>query len=507
MHAGRDAKQLRHSELYQYDDLNRLVGFARGTLNSTNDAITGTPSRNQGWDLDALGNWDDVTTDGTAEGRTHNFQNQLTDIGSTSLNYDANGIMTTDQNGYTLVYDAWNRLVRVEDGANTIASYGFDGLGRRITEGSTELYYSDQWQVLEERDAAGAVLTWYVWSALDTDTLVLRAQDINGDGAFAMSEWMISIQDANNNVVSVTSAVNGLPLERYEYDPYGKVSVLDTNWAADADGISDVGSIYLYQNLRFDPVTGWYHTDHREYNPYLGRWNRPDPHPAGPYVQGMNPVQFVGSNPVNRTDPSGLLPFMITPAAPGFPVPTPQAPPSPPSPAQPSDTRWKNKRPLTSAEKDQLKISICVMIKAGLINPELRDRLNNVIDGVIQVADPVSKNGPLGETKSFSIILSSGVVNNPIFGPSVIIHEFTHWDANVLTNALYNFLENIGADALSVPAINGNSVLTGLNALANQIIDRKTGRSKLDDLYCDCGDHSRCKNSPCTQPSTQPANH
>jgi YD repeat-containing protein len=36
---------------------------------------------------------------------------------------------------YTLTYDAWNRLVKVEDGSDpveTVAEYRYDGLGRRI---------------------------------------------------------------------------------------------------------------------------------------------------------------------------------------------------------------------------------------------------------------------------------------------------------------------------------------------------------------------------------------
>lgn len=53
--------------------------------------------------------------------------------------YDANGNLTADGNGNTYVYDAWNRLVKVNNNGTTIAAYGYDGLDRRITEthGST----------------------------------------------------------------------------------------------------------------------------------------------------------------------------------------------------------------------------------------------------------------------------------------------------------------------------------------------------------------------------------
>ena len=62
-------------------------------------------------------------------------------------------------------YDAWNRLVSVREPDGTlVARYEYDGLGRRIvaqagtasvpvaaTAPVRDLYYSQGWQVLEER--------------------------------------------------------------------------------------------------------------------------------------------------------------------------------------------------------------------------------------------------------------------------------------------------------------------------------------------------------------------
>jgi len=69
-----------NSELYHasgaaggYDALNRLTGFARGTLSDSNaDGVmdtVATATRSQDWQLDALGNWDTVTMDGMAQTR------------------------------------------------------------------------------------------------------------------------------------------------------------------------------------------------------------------------------------------------------------------------------------------------------------------------------------------------------------------------------------------------------------------------------------------------------
>ena len=199
------------SELYTYDNLNRLTSFARGTLNSTATGMTGTPTGTESWGLDAVGNWDSDTVDGSATTRTNSDQNQVKTVttpgggGDTTatLGYDANGNTTTDQTGQQYAYDAWNRLVTTKDTSGaTLVTYGYDAEGRRVTEvrpdtgtgtsSSTTLTYSDRWQVLDERTAttsseggggcgcgcggSGTTDTafQYVWSPFYVDDLVAR---------------------------------------------------------------------------------------------------------------------------------------------------------------------------------------------------------------------------------------------------------------------------------------------------------------------------------------------
>src|SRR5262249_16603852 len=111
-----------NSELYHangssngYDQLNRLTNFTRGALNSSNDTISRpatTADHSASWTLDALGNWTGSSTDGASTSRTNNAQNQVTQLGAATLGYDTNGNTTTDDQGHTLIYDAWNRLVQ-----------------------------------------------------------------------------------------------------------------------------------------------------------------------------------------------------------------------------------------------------------------------------------------------------------------------------------------------------------------------------------------------------------
>jgi YD repeat-containing protein len=196
-------------EVYAYDKLNQVTSFQRGTLNGTKTGVNGAPSRTQEWDYDPVGNWDSLTTDGgIPQTRSANRQNEITSIGgATTPTYDANGNMTGDETGKQFVYDAWNRLVKVKDsGGNTLATYGYDAQGYRVTSTAggttTDLYYSSEWQVLEEQ-VGSAVKAHYVWSPVYIDAMVLRDRDADENSGNGLEERLWVQQDANWNVTAL----------------------------------------------------------------------------------------------------------------------------------------------------------------------------------------------------------------------------------------------------------------------------------------------------------------
>jgi hypothetical protein len=64
------------------------------------------------------------------------------------------------------VYDAWNRLVTVKDGSTNVIDNAYDALTRRtlknvyaagVLDYTRHYYYSDSWQILEERKDTATV--------------------------------------------------------------------------------------------------------------------------------------------------------------------------------------------------------------------------------------------------------------------------------------------------------------------------------------------------------------
>ncbi|MFO0935124.1 MAG: RHS repeat-associated core domain-containing protein [Gemmataceae bacterium] len=277
------------NETFSYDNLNQLTGF-------------GTTGTTKSWDYDALGNWDGVTTNGSTQTRTANAQNEITSIsGATTPTYDVSGNMTKDETGKQYVYDAWNRLVKVKDsGGTTIATYAYDAITRRVSETAssvtTDLYYSSQWQVLEERVGGNAVKS-YVWSPVYVDAMVARDRDTDANGS--LDERLYVMHDANFNVTGLVNT-SGTVVERFTYDPYGTATIRNGSWSTTTD--TYVWQ-YLHQGGRLSGQSGLYSFRNREYSPTLGRWVTID---STFYNSGNNLYEYNNDNPIRYVDFAGL---------------------------------------------------------------------------------------------------------------------------------------------------------------------------------------------------------
>lgn len=283
----------------RYDGLNQLTAFSRGELTDSNsdgflDEVS-SPDREQSWAFDGLGNFTSVSTDGTPESRSHDFQNRLIEKGSDSMTYDAAGNMTTDETGRTFSYDAWNRPVAV----NETARYSYDALNRRITEGDHVFYYSTSWQVIEERiDTTNAYQ--YVWSPVYIDALSARLL-YSGEALDQLDQTIYALQDVNWNIVALTDDTGDV-LARITYDPYGRFELYDqTSGFEEANEVNPW--LYFHQGGRWDATSELFHFRNRDYSPTLMRWVEQDK--AG-FADGSNFYRYVSDSPIDNLDPLGL---------------------------------------------------------------------------------------------------------------------------------------------------------------------------------------------------------
>jgi uncharacterized delta-60 repeat protein/RHS repeat-associated protein len=256
-----------NSELYTYDNLNRLTGFSRGTISG---GTISTPSHSQGFTMDALGNIGTLAVDGpTSQTRTFNAQNEIDSLsgGAATPTFDSAGNTTVDDADKHFVYNPWNQLVTVKDtNANsntTLESYKYDPYGRRVSRAitssgvttTTDDYFTAQWQLAEER-IFGTTKKQYLWSPFYVDDLIERDRDSDtggNDGALDTSfDTDGKVTTDNSSADDVANAVitladgkvlaggySGNDFAIFKYNANGS---LDTSFGTSGKKIVDIGS-------------------------------------------------------------------------------------------------------------------------------------------------------------------------------------------------------------------------------------------------------------------------
>ena len=164
----------------------------------------------------------------------------------------------------------------------------------------------------------------YVWGLEYIDAPIIRYRDGNADGDYGDEgdSLLYYLHDANFNVTGLVDKAETAVVERYMYEPYGDMKVLDADWGEDANNTSDFDNEVLYCGYRRDSESALYHVRNRSYHPTLGRWLSRDPgtgratnqgravgqpaSPKDPYGDGMNLYPYVKGNPTIGRDPMGL---------------------------------------------------------------------------------------------------------------------------------------------------------------------------------------------------------
>jgi RHS repeat-associated protein len=289
------------SETYLYDALDRITNYDVGMLSGP---IIPAPVISRTWNLDPVGNWNGVTNNGVPNLRTHGPSNELLTDDAQFYAYDANGNLSQDTS-YNYLYDEENRVTQVQrrSDAAIVGQYAYDALGRRVVKianpagaSFTTDYYYDGARVIEEQTTGGATIATYSYGNYVDEVLTM---DRGGNTYYYHQNALATphaLTDSGANVV-----------ERYTYDVYGSVSVLDAAyvllplnpWGTPH---SAVGNPWLFTGRQLDEETGLYFYRARYYDSLKGRFLERDP--LG-YIDGMNLYEYVRSRPTRFTDPSG----------------------------------------------------------------------------------------------------------------------------------------------------------------------------------------------------------
>jgi RHS repeat-associated protein len=133
-------QQSTSSELYQYDSVYRITEFKRGLLTNTKDAIVGTPTQTQAWQLDGVGNWANTNVNGQIQTQTITSMNEYQSFSGVAQTHDLNGNLI-DDGTHVLVYDFSNRLIEVRQKSNNtvLGKYTYDAFNRRISKTFTRV--------------------------------------------------------------------------------------------------------------------------------------------------------------------------------------------------------------------------------------------------------------------------------------------------------------------------------------------------------------------------------
>jgi YD repeat-containing protein len=227
-----------------------------------------------------------------------------------ALSYNLRGDVTNDAT-YAYTYDANDRMISVTpddpDSGALKLTYGYDSQGRRTwkdvytyddANASWDFAYSrsyvyDGTQLVGELNTAGQLVTGYTWSPSGQLLAVT-------DYTQATPKTYVAVIDASGNTAMLVDPTTGAVAASYTYDSYGNLLT--------ATGPAQAICSILGKGLEYD-------IEDREMGHALGRdeeanhWMERDE--AGEIVGGSNLYVYLGGDPIDLGDTSGLAPGVI----------------------------------------------------------------------------------------------------------------------------------------------------------------------------------------------------
>lgn len=287
---------------YGYDLAGRLQIVTR-------DSIGGPPVTVVAYTYDANGNR--LTAEGEAHGgglpitATYDDQDRLLSYGGATYTYTPNGELaakTVAGQTTSYVYDTLGNLIQVTKPNGGVIAYTVDGRGRRVAKSVNGVrvkgwLYADQLRPVAELDGFGNVVSRFVYGA----KVNVPEYMIHGGVTYRI------FTDHLGSPRVVVNSTTGQVVQRTDFHSFGEI-IQDSNPTLQPFGFA--GGLY-------DPDTGLLRFGARDYDPQAARWTATDP--IGFEAGDTNLLAYVGGDPINNLDPSGLQVVMVRPNLPGSP--------------------------------------------------------------------------------------------------------------------------------------------------------------------------------------------
>ena len=232
---------------------------------------------------------------------TYDAQDRLITYGNNTYTHTTNGELltrtdTSTSETTTYTYDVLGNLVSVTLPDGRQIEYVIDGMNRRIGKKVNNMVqgflYQGSLRPIAELDNNGIIVSRFIYAT----RINVPDYMIKGGVTYRI------ITDHLGSPRLVVNTSTGQIVQRMDYDEFGNATN-DTNPGFQPFGFA--GGLY-------DPDTKLVRFGARDYDPETGRWTAKDPIGFGGGQPNL--YQYVGANPINRRDYTGLLPPLPGPS-------------------------------------------------------------------------------------------------------------------------------------------------------------------------------------------------